>query len=238
VEGSALCPHDHKPDVSDQRKRTAQDAPQVPLPGRPVPPQAQSPGRRVLRLFIGIPLAAATASELIAVVDHLRSTANQRTESGSLRWSAPESWHITLQFLGSTTPQQYECVTAGLRELHHPPVSIALGAIGTFDRAGVLFVDVRVSPQLVALQQAVTNVTAPCGFVPETRPYHPHITLARRKGKSRGEELRNLKLQIGRQPDLSSFTAESFLLYESIPTPEGSRYEVRERFSLRGRHGE
>jgi 2'-5' RNA ligase len=190
-----LCPHDHKPDVSDQRKRTALDAPQVPLPGRPVPPQAQSPGRRVLRL-------------------------------------------ITLQFLGSTTPQQYECVTAGLRELHQPPVSIAFGAIGTFDRAGVLFVDVRVSPQLVALQQAVTAATAPCGFVPETRPYHPHITLARRKGKGGGEELRNLKLQIGRQPDLSSFTAESFLLYESIPTPEGSRYEVRERFSLRGRHGE
>jgi 2'-5' RNA ligase len=222
-----LCPHDHKPDVSDQRERTALDAPQVPLPGR-----------RVLRLFIGIPLAAATASDLIAAAHHLRSTANQHTESGSLRWSAPESWHITLQFLGSTTLQQYERVTARLRALHQPPVPIKLGAIGTFDRAGVLFVDVRVSPQLVALQQAVTAATAPCGFVPETRPYHPHITLARRKGKGGGEELRNLKLQIGRQPDVSSFTAESFLLYESIPTPEGSRYEVRERFSLHGRHDE
>jgi RNA 2',3'-cyclic 3'-phosphodiesterase len=185
-----------------------------------------------MRLFIGIPLADATAQDLIAAVHHLRSAANQRTESGNLRWSAHESWHITLQFLGSTTPQQYECVTACLRALHQPPVSIALGAIGTFDRAGVLFVDVHVTPQLLALQQAVTAATAPCGFVPENRPYHPHITLARRKGKSGGRELRDLKLQIGRQPDVSSFIADFFVLYESIPTPEGSRYEIRERFSL------
>jgi len=78
----------------------------------------------------------------------------------------------------------------------------------------------------------VRQVQTHCGFIPENRPYHPHITLARRKGKSGGEELRNLKLQIGRQPDISSFTASSFVLYESIPTPQGSRYETRERFSL------
>jgi 2'-5' RNA ligase len=190
------------------------------------------------RLFIGIPLAAATASDLTAAVNRLRSTANQRAAPGSLRWSAPESWHITLQFLGSTTPQQYECVTERLRALRQPPVSIELGAIGTFDRVGVLFVDVRVSPQLASLQQTVTRATSPCGFTSETRPYHPHITLARRKGKSGGRELCDLKLKIDRQPNVSSFTASSFALYESMPTPQGSRYEIRERFSLDGRHSE
>ena len=45
-------------------------------------------------------------------------------------------------------------------------------------------------------------------------------------------ELRDLKSQISRQPNLSSFTAESFVLYQSTPTPEGSRYEIRERFPL------
>jgi RNA 2',3'-cyclic 3'-phosphodiesterase len=216
-----LCPHDHKPEVSDQRERTGQDAPQAPLPGRPV-----------LRLFIGIPLSDDTTQELTAAVNRLQSTANQPAARGNLRWSAPDSWHITLQFLGSSAPQRYECVTTRLRTLHQSPVSIALGAIGTFDRAGVLFVEINVSPQLATLQQTVTAATTPCGFTPETRPYRPHITLARRKGKSGDRELRNLKLQIGRQPDLSSFTADSFALYESISTPEGSRYEIRERFSL------
>jgi RNA 2',3'-cyclic 3'-phosphodiesterase len=212
-----VCPHDHKLDVSDQRERTEQ--------------HGQSPGRRVQRLFIGIPLAAATANDLTAAVNQLRSKTRERAPD-SLRWSAAESWHITLQFLGSTTQQQYDCVIAHLRELQHARVPIELGTIDTFDRAGVLFADVRVTPKLRTLQQAVTAATAPCGFTPEERPYHPHITLARRKGKSGARELRDLKPKVHHQPTLASFTAESFILYESIPTPEGSRYEVRERFML------
>jgi RNA 2',3'-cyclic 3'-phosphodiesterase len=182
-----------------------------------------------LRFFIGIPLAGDTAAELTAVVNQLRFKENQR--AASLRWSA-ESWHITLQFLGSTTPQQYECVIAQLRELHPPSVPIDLGAFDIFDPAGVLFVDVHITPQLLALQQAVTSATAPCGFVPESRPYHPHITLARRKGKGGGRELQAWMSQIGPQPNFSSFNANCFLLYESVSTPEGSRYEIRERFPL------
>jgi 2'-5' RNA ligase len=180
-------------------------------------------------LFIGIPLATNTANDLTAAVHPLRL----QPSPDNLRWSTPESWHVTLQFLGSTTPQQYECVIARLGQLRHAPFAIRLGALGIFDRAGVLFADVRVTPELLALQQAVTAATAHCGFIPEDRPYHPHITLARRKGKNGGRELRNLKSQISRPPKLSGFTADAFVLYESTPTPEGSRYDIRERFPLR-----
>jgi 2'-5' RNA ligase len=180
-----------------------------------------------LRLFLGIPLAADTADGLSGIVNLLRSKAGPE----GLRWSAPESWHITLQFLGSTKPEQYGCIRTRLRELHHPPVRIEIGSLGTFDRAGVLYVEVRVTPELAALQQAVTASTAPCGFTPEDRPYHPHITLARRKGKG-GRELHNLKMQMQQQSKLAGFTADSFILYESTPTPEGSCYELREQFAL------
>jgi RNA 2',3'-cyclic 3'-phosphodiesterase len=179
-----------------------------------------------MRLFIGIPLVAATADALAIEVARLRA----KTPADFLRWSAGESWHITLQFLGSTKPEQYECLVAELRKLRHTPVVIRLGALGIFDRAGILYVDVHVTPELVSLQRTVVAATTPCGYAPEDRPYHPHITLARRKGK-RGHELRNLKLQTLR-PGFPGFTAESFLLYESVATPEGSRYEVRERFAL------
>lgn len=180
-----------------------------------------------MRLFIGIPLATATADGLAAIVQQLYAQAPPQ----GLRWSAREFWHITLQFLGSTRPEQYDCITTRLRELHYPPVRIDLGSLATFDRAGVLYVEVRVTPDLAALQQAVTASTSLCGFTPEDRPYHPHITLARRKGKG-GRELRNLKMQMQQQPKLAAFTANSFILYESTPTPEGSRYDVRERFPL------
>lgn len=182
-----------------------------------------------MRLFIGVPLAVATADELAIEMKRLRTIASP----DSLRWSAEESWHITLQFLGSTTPEQYPCLAAELRKLRHMPVVIGLGALGTFDRAGILYVDVEVTPELASLQQTVVAATASCGFRPEDRPYHPHITLARRKGK-RGHELRILKTRTSQLPGLPGFTADSFLLYESVTTPEGSRYEVRERFALQG----
>ena len=185
-----------------------------------------------MRLFIGIPLASITTRDLAAEVNRLQSTSRNPARTDSYRWSARESWHITLQFLGSTTAQQFECVVARLRALHHIPIHIQIGALGTFARAGVLFVDVHVTPQLLALQQSVTAATANCGFTPEDRPYHPHITLARRKGRGGDKQFRNLQLQTSPSPHFSSFTAESFVIYESVPSPEGSRYEIRERFPL------
>ncbi|HEX6496506.1 MAG TPA: RNA 2',3'-cyclic phosphodiesterase [Acidobacteriaceae bacterium] len=187
-----------------------------------------------MRLFIGIPLALATVRDLDAEVKRLQSTRTNPEIPGSFRWSDRESWHITLQFLGSTTELQYECVTAHLRELRHSQLSIELGRIGTFPRAGVLFVDVRVTSQLTVLQQAITAATARCGCTPEDRPYRPHITLARQKGKGdrHSGDFRNLKLHSTPAPHFTSFRAESFVLYQSVPTPQGSRYEIRERFPL------
>jgi 2'-5' RNA ligase len=178
----------------------------------------------LMRLFVGIPLAIAVRSELAALAARLKSR-----EDG-LRWTAPESWHITLQFLGNTSPEQYECVAARLSELHPPSVPIALERLEFFARAGILIVTVRLAPQLLLLQQRVSAAAGLCGFTPEARPYQPHITLARSKGK--GRELTELKAKIPRQPAFTSYLAEEFLLYESFLGATGSRYEVRKRFPL------
>src|SRR5271154_1992082 len=150
-----------------------------------------------MRLFVGIPLAAAVIEELSAISMRLQSAAD------GLRWSAPESWHITLQFLGNTP--QYDCIVARLRELRSPSVPIQLEGLGFFDRAGVFFAGVSLTPELRALQQCVTAATGLCGFIPETRPYHPHITLAR--SKSKGRALEALKTRIRRQPGFTAFVA-------------------------------
>lgn len=177
-----------------------------------------------MRLFIGIPLDAAVVAELAGLAERLKSP------SDGLRWSASAGWHITLQFLGSSKAEQYACVTAGLRPIRYAPFEIQLDPPGFFDRAGVFFAGVQLSPELTGLQQQVVAATRPCGFDPEDRPYHPHITLAREKGVRHG--LRKLKGQIPAKVRFSSFVAREFLLYESFPGPGGSRYEVRERFLL------
>jgi 2'-5' RNA ligase len=182
-----------------------------------------------MRLFVGIPLPAAVSEEVLALSLRLQSPGD------GLRWSAPESWHVTLQFLGNTGPEKYDCIAARLRELRQEQFSITIGETGFFDRVGIFFAGVDLTPELNGLHLAVTGATAKCGFVPETRPYHPHITLARAKnGKSGLQALAHLKARLRRQPARWSFVAESFLLYESFTLPSGSRYQVRERFPLRG----
>ena len=177
-----------------------------------------------MRLFIGIPLAAVVVGELAAL------TARLTSPNDGLRWSPEAGWHITLQFLGSTSAGQYDCVAAGLRQIRCAPFEIQLEPPGFFDRAGVFFAGVRLSAELTDLQKQVVAATRPCGFVPEDRPYHPHITLAREKSGRHG--LRQLKARLNGEMQFSAFTAKEFLLYESFPGPGGSRYEVRERFAL------
>lgn len=179
-----------------------------------------------MRLFTGISLAAKIVDELSAVSMRLRS------HDDGLRWSAPESWHITLQFLGNAREEQYPCIVERLRQLRLWPVPIRIEKMGFFERAGIFFAGVAVTPQLLLFQQRVVAATGPCGFAAEDRPYRPHITLARSKGKGSRQTFRRLEAKIGRQPHFTGFTAREFLLYESVPGPAGSRYEVRERFPL------
>ena len=179
-----------------------------------------------MRLFVGIALAPAVREEFS------RLTAKLRRADDGLRWSAPDSWHITLQFLGNSDRNAYECAIARLGEIHLSPFNVHLDAPGLFDRTGVFFVGVHPSTELTALERHVVAATTLCGFTPETRPYHPHITLARTKGRSGNDALRNLKTKLHSMPRIEPSLVSEFLLYESKPTPSGSLYEVRERFKL------
>lgn len=179
-----------------------------------------------MRLFVGIALDPAVTDAL------KRLTATLRRADDGLRWSSPDAWHITLQFLGSAEQQTYECLIARLREIHRPPLTLHLGLPDVFERAGVFHIGVLPSPELTALERHVVAATALCGIRPEDRPYHPHITLARSKGHDGRRGLHALPQRLHSVHALPSFTAREFLLYQSIPTPDGSRYEIRERFPL------
>jgi 2'-5' RNA ligase len=179
-----------------------------------------------MRLFVALPLAGPVLAELTRLTDRLRY------RTAELRWSAPESWHITLQFLGNTTPEQYDCLIVHLAQLRSPPVPIHLAELGIFDRAGIFYAEVDLTPPLVALQQLVVAATTPCGFEPGARPFHPHITLARTKGPNRARDLSSLQAATRARPEFPRLAASEFLLYESHLSSAGSTYEVRHRFPL------
>lgn len=183
---------------------------------------------RAMRLFVGIGLPPPAAEALARVGERLASAARD------LRWSQPESWHVTLQFLGQTRDNQAACLAENLAAIRATPVPVRIAGLGFFDRAGVFWAGVELTPELLALEQKVVAATRRCGFLPEDRAYSPHITLARAKGRAAVRALDPVKaaLERSRIALRAEFTAPEFLLYESFPGPGGSRYEIRARFPL------
>ncbi len=139
-----------------------------------------------MRLFIAIPLPEGVVRELSEVSKRLRS------DQDGLRLASPESWHITLQFLGNTSPEQYACLIAKLREVRSPPFPIALKDLGIFDRAGIFFADVAVSQELLRLQ---------------TERHRSHLALWLLRGRPSLSSSRNARQDEGRKTELehSSF---------------------------------
>ena len=128
-----------------------------------------------MRLFMGIALAPETVNSLADVRLRFESPATD------LRWSSPETWHVTLQFLGQTGDEQQACVLEKLSADRAAQVPVRIQGLGFFERAGVFWARVALTPELLALQQFVTAATRNCGFAPEARAWNPHITLARTK---------------------------------------------------------
>lgn len=179
-----------------------------------------------MRLFVGIALSPEVIEELERLSRSLRSADDR------LRWTSPDTWHITLQFLGEAPIAQYECVVPRLAAIRAPEIPVWLSGTGIFDRAGVFWAGVNVSPELQTLEKQVLATTGQCGFAAEDRPYHPHVTLARAKGDGRARVLRTLQSRVKEQVIFPTFTASEFLLYESFLGAGGTRHEVRERFRL------
>lgn len=200
-----------------------------------------------MRLFVGIALDNATTAALRGVRERFAEAGGN-----SVRWASEATWHVTLQFLGEASAERAACVVERLRAVTAERVPVRIAGLGFFERAGIFFADLAVTAELLALQQKVTEATRRCGFVAEARAYHPHITLVKAKGRNaramdglrkavaRAHPIRERSADEGGAPNSSGargivaeFVAGEFLLYESFPGPEGSRYEVLERFGLR-----
>ncbi len=179
-----------------------------------------------MRLFVGIALANPVIKELSSISLRLKSV------GGGIRWTTPDTWHITLQFLGSASPEQYNCVVSQLNELRSSSILIELGKIEIRSRAGIVFARATPTPELLSLQHLIAVSTSVCGFLPQSRAYHPHITLGRIKGKAGAQLKTLLRNAIQQRTGSTGFVAEEYLLYESFPATTGSHYEIRKRFPL------
>lgn len=135
-----------------------------------------------MRAFVALDLDAGSA-DAIAVAAAAVRAASPPTLKAS--WVAPRSMHVTVQFLGETdealAPALGDALVAIARaSVAPPPAAATLTAFPSEGRARVLVAELAdASGALGRVAGAVAAAMEPHGFARESRPYRPHVTLAR-----------------------------------------------------------
>ena len=98
----------------------------------------------------------------------------------------------------------------------------------------IIWVGLRVDGDgLNQLQQAVEAAMVQLGFKKEDRPFKPHLTLGRVKGRQHLRLLQALLLE-RQHYNAEAFDVTELVLYKSELRPEGARYTPLFRKSLSG----
>jgi len=145
------------------------------------------------------------------------------------RWRPLESLHVTLRFFGDIAEPVAADLDAELAMIDAPAFELSLQGVGCFGegaRIEAVWAGVADNPALRHLAGSCETAARRVGLRPETRKFHPHVTLA----YLRRPDPAMVAGWIAAHNLLHSppFRAERFGLYSSWRTREGSRYR-RER---------
>jgi 2'-5' RNA ligase len=109
--------------------------------------------------------------------------------SASVRWQAPQQWHVTMAFLGDPPDDADDRVARRLDQVAEQftaPPTLRLAGAGCFGRqilwVGVTGTSDEHHDRFVALEQRIRTGLRADRFVLERRPWHPHLTLGRTRG--------------------------------------------------------
>jgi len=168
----------------------------------------------MIRLFVGLGLDQNITNSLSLLAGGIPGA----------RWVGPESFHITLLFIGEVPENRAVEVNDGLSEIIHPAFSISIDGLGTFGHAKphTLWAGVTLTPELDHLHRKVVHAIDELDLDIDHRKFIPHITLARLSDAPG----RHLETFITENSPFHGGTQmiRSVSLIQSILSSEGSTY--------------
>lgn len=180
-----------------------------------------------IRSFIAIELPEEAKSGLHRLQTELKSP-----EHTFVKWVAPEGIHLTLKFLGNISPQKVTEITRVMEQASQgvSPFQLEIAEVGVFPnlrQPRVLWLGIRGEvDKLVAWQQRIDNGLAPLGFAKETRPFTPHLTLARLREGVSPRDRRDFGELVMKTPTEVNYKVRvsSLILMKSQLLPGGAVY--------------
>ncbi len=137
-----------------------------------------------MRLFVAAPLDPAVAAAAVRLTDELRQRAARLAPGARITWIPEERLHLTVRFIGNADAARAQAIAEVLRPpLGVSPLDVTIAGAGVFPRTGrpqVLWAGIAAGVDgLRRIEAAVSARLATVGIPPESRPYTPHLTLAR-----------------------------------------------------------
>lgn len=182
-----------------------------------------------MRLFVAMDIPEAVRDSLTRLRLQLEKACR------GARWVRLEGVHVTLKFLGEVSDGRMEEVGAALRQVAAPgPIEMRFLGLGFFPndrRPRVFWAGIEAGEALARLAAAVEAQLAPLGFPPETREFHPHLTLARFDSLEGVDRLRAAVAEFS-ATEFGRTTVEEFYLYRSVLKRGGAEYTRLAAYSL------
>lgn len=189
------------------------------------------------RMFVALELPGTVRERLVDAQRHYDDL------RPILRLVAPESLHVTVQFLGDVDVRRTASIKTALQETTNSvrPFRLTLSEAGTFAGRGPRVVWMGLQKDegyesLRELHRSLEPRLALLGFEPERRPFAPHVTFARVRERADSSALQAISTLIHsvKQSNLSygSFDVVTVSLMRSDPAPAGVRYSALARIPL------
>jgi RNA 2',3'-cyclic 3'-phosphodiesterase len=184
-----------------------------------------------LRTFLALPLPESIKDWLTEI---------QPPPMQGVRIVGREEFHLTLHFLGEVAEAVIPDIVEALHQVNCPPLTLRLRRVGAPMRSPphVLWIAVERNDPLQELQrQTGTALAGAIGFQPESRPYSPHVTLARVKPSASLNAITGY-LSSAHNRRSESFTVDSYSLFASDLSGSVPRYQEIHRFPLQNQQAD
>jgi 2'-5' RNA ligase len=138
---------------------------------------------------------------------------------------AASNLHLTLAFAGAVSTGVRRCLETAAGDIRLPSFDLVIDHSDYWRRPRIAWIGpTHVPPTLWSLSGALRTAFESCGLQAETRPYLPHVTLARK---------------VGGLPDVAPpgpvpWSIRSFSLVESVTEARGVRYQRLVSWPLEG----
>jgi 2'-5' RNA ligase len=175
------------------------------------------------RLFVAIDLPERIKDDITSTYMAIPGT----------RWVEEAQLHITLRFIGEVDNTITENIMHSLKSASVSPFNLTLKGVGHFPPRKIpriLWVGIANNPDLIRLQNKIERSITSTGIEPDTRKFHPHITIARLN--SAPPEKVALFLSANSLFTTEPFEVYRFHLYSSHLKKEGAYHEILQSYRL------